>query len=99
MSNSDPTGKLGKAVRVVKDHPVMVGLALFVGAAAITRARVVRRNSTFDIELPEATEVRDENLGDLASVRDDDSPLKGSTQAKLPGDDTDGDPISKGIKP
>lgn len=99
MSNSSPAGKLGKATKVLRDHPVIVGLALFVGAATAVRT-VVRRNSMFDIELPEATEVpRDENLGDLASVRNDDSPLKDSTQAKRPGDDTDGDPISREIKP
>lgn len=63
MQNSDPTGKLGKATRIVKDHPVFVGLALFVGAAVVTRV-VTRRNSEFDIELPEATEVREADLVD-----------------------------------
>jgi len=98
MKNSDPTGKLGKTTKVLKDHPVIVGLAVFIGAATVVRT-VVRRNRMFDIELPEATEIRDENLGDLASVRDDDAPLKDSTRANRPGDGTDGDAVSKGIKP
>jgi len=101
MSNSESTGKVGKAVRVVRDHPILAGFALFIGAVAITRT-VTRRNSMFDIELPEATEVREADLIDydaLATIRDNDGPLQDSTQANGPGDDTNGDPISKEIKP
>lgn len=76
MSSSEPTGKLGKATKIVADHPALSALALFAIAGSVV-AVVRRQNRQFeDIELPEATEVRDENLGDLASVRDNDRPLK-----------------------
>lgn len=93
MSSSEPTGKLGKATKIVADHPALSALALFAIAGSVV-AVVRRQNRQFeDIELPEATEARNEDLSDLASVRDDDRPLKDPTS----GDD--GDQLSREIKP
>ncbi len=87
MSDSTPAGKLGKAAQVVKDHPVLTGLALFAGALAITRT-VTRRTGVQDNELPlangELGEVRDVDLVDheaLRDVRDNDGPLGKGTQS------------------
>lgn len=62
MSSSEPTGKLGKATKIVADHPALSALALFAIAGSVV-AVVRRQNRQFeDIELPEATEVREDRL-------------------------------------
>ncbi|HJP96412.1 MAG TPA: hypothetical protein VJ843_03495 [Candidatus Saccharimonadales bacterium] len=97
MNTPDPTGKFGKATRIVRDHPVFTGLALFTGVVVVTRT-VVRRSNKFDIvELP-ATDVPEQSapktvkvdLGDLGTIEEPADGRRG----------TDGDdPISKEIRP
>ena len=109
MSNSDSAGIFGKVTSSAKDHPGLTALGLFTIAGAVSVAISKRRTAQVaaGVQLPQSNgeihadgqpKTRVTNLGDLGTIRDDDSALQDQVTDTDPNGDGD-DPISKEIRP